>query len=124
MNNPFILKPVKIGPLSLRPWTLLTQIAIAELGVGSWSEQRQLAAIAWMQSIEPDELEAALANDSALAAISDFTRSLPLPLVAAIGEWCTQQAQLVAEGRVDVVPRSQPDPKAPGNFEGRDGSKP
>lgn len=103
--NPFFLKNTVIGPLELRPWTLTTQIAIAELGLSELSDQEQVVACAWLQSREPEDVEQAISDGTALSAIKAFTRRFPLALAKPVADWCRAQAEAVESGRVDVLPQ-------------------
>ena len=103
--NPFFLKNTQVGPLELRPWTLTTQLAISELGLASLSDQEQVVACAWLQSREPEDVEQAISDGTALGAIKAFTRAFPLALAKPVAEWCRGQAEAVETGRVDVIPQ-------------------
>lgn len=103
--NPFFLKNTMIGPLELRPWTLTTQMAIAELDLAKLSDQDQVIACAWLQSREPEQVEQAINDGTALSAIKAFTRAFPLALAKPVAEWCRQQAEAVEAGRVDILPQ-------------------
>lgn len=103
--NPFFLKNTQIGPLELRPWTLTTQIAISELGLTKLSDQQQVTACAWLQSREPEDVEQAISDGTALGSIKSFTRSFPLALAKPVAEWCRAQAEAVESGRVDILPQ-------------------
>jgi hypothetical protein len=103
--NPFFLKNTIIGPLELRPWTVTTQFAIAELELAKRSDQEQVIACAWLQSREPEEVEQAISDKTALKAIKAFTRAFPLALAKPVAEWCRAQAEAVEEGRVEVIPQ-------------------
>ena len=103
--NPFFLKNTKVGPLELRPWTLTTQKAITALGVGAMSEQEQVAACAWIQSRDPEEVEQAISDKTALDSIKTFARWFPLALAKPIGEWCRAQSAEVEAGQVEVMPQ-------------------
>jgi len=104
--NPFFLKNTVIGPLELRPWTLTTQLAIMELELSKLNDQKQVIACAWLQSREPEEVEQAISDKTALDAIKAFTRAFPLALAKPVAEWCRAQAEAVETGRVDII--SQP----------------
>ena len=103
--NPFFLRNTQIGPLELRPWTMTTQLAINELDLIKLSDQRQVIACAWLQSREPEEVEQAISDGTAMSAIKAFTRAFPLALAKPVAEWCKAQADAVESGRVDVVPQ-------------------
>jgi len=103
--NPFFLKNTIIGPLELRPWTMTTQLAIAELDLAKLSDQQQVVACAWLQSREPEDVEQAVSDGTALKAIKAFTRAFPLALAKPVAEWCREQADAVESGRVDVIPQ-------------------
>lgn len=103
--NPFFLKNTTIGPLELRPWTLTTQLAIGQLDLAKLSDQEQVVACAWLQSREPEEVEQAISDGTALAAIKTFTRAFPLALAKPVAEWCRLQAEAVESGRVDILPQ-------------------
>lgn len=103
--NPFFLRNTQIGPLELRPWTMTTQLAINELDLIKLSDQRQVIACAWLQSREPEEVEQAISDGTAMSAIKAFTRAFPLALAKPVAEWCKSQADAVESGRVDVVPQ-------------------
>jgi hypothetical protein len=103
--NPFFLKNTVIGPLELRPWTLTTQLAIMELGLSALSDQQQVIACAWLQSREPEEVEQAISDKTALDAIKAFTRAFPRALAKPVAEWCRAQAEAVETGRVEVIPQ-------------------
>jgi hypothetical protein len=101
--NPFLLSRKKIGPLDLRPWTLTTQQAIIALEFSDLSEMQQVAAMAWLQSRDEDEVEQAVANGTALDSIKQFAKALPLALLKPLADWCKEQNQAIEEGRVDVL---------------------
>ena len=103
--NPFFLKNTQVGPLELRPWTLTTQLAISELKLASLSDQEQVVACAWLQSREPEDVEQAISDGTALGAIKAFTRAFPLALAKPVAEWCREQAEAVEAGRVDILPQ-------------------
>lgn len=103
--NPFFLKTTQVGPLELRPWTMTTQLAISELELVKLSDQKQVIACAWLQSREPEDVEQAISDGTALSAIKAFTRSFPLALAKPLSEWCRAQAEAVESGRVDVLPQ-------------------
>ena len=103
--NPFFLKNTQVGPLELRPWTMTTQLAINELDLIKLSDQKQVIACAWLQSREPEDVEQAISDGTALGAIKAFTRAFPLALAKPVAEWCRAQAEAVESGRVDVVPQ-------------------
>jgi hypothetical protein len=103
--NPFFLRNTQIGPLELRPWTMTTQLAINELDLIKLSDQRQVIACAWLQSREPEDVEQAISDGTAMSAIKAFTRAFPLALAKPVAEWCKTQADAVESGRVDVVPQ-------------------
>lgn len=111
----FALPITRVGPLELRPWTMTTYDAIEALKLGNKSPQNQAIALAWIQSQPEIEVEAAIENGTADDQIKDFRRKFPLQFVPALLKWGELQKQLIDEQRVDVVPRSKPDPSAPGN---------
>jgi hypothetical protein len=103
--NPFFLKNTKVGPLELRPWTMTTQFAISELGLAKLSDQQQVISCAWLQSREPEDVEQAISDGTALSAIKAFTRAFPLALAKPVAEWCRAQAEAVESGRVEILPQ-------------------
>jgi hypothetical protein len=103
--NPFFLKNTWVGPLELRPWTLTTQKAITDLQIADMTEQQQVAACAWIQSRDPEEVEQAISDNTALDSIKTFSRWFPLALAKPIGEWCRQQSATVEAGQVDILPQ-------------------
>lgn len=103
--NPFFLKPTKVGPLELRPWTLTTQAAIAALNVAEMTEPQQVAACAWMQSREPEEVEQAISDGTALEQIKAFARHFPLALAKQVGQWCRDQNETIDSGKVEIMPQ-------------------
>lgn len=105
MNNPFFLKTTKVGPLELRPWTLTTQKAIADLNVAELSEPEQVAACAWMQSRDPEEVEQAISDGTAQEQIKTFSRWFPLALAKQVGAWCRQQNETIESGKVEIMPQ-------------------
>lgn len=105
--NPFLLARKRIGPLDLRPWTLTTQQAIIDLDFQSLTEMQQVAAMAWLQSRDEDEVEQAIANSTALNDIKRFAKQIPLALLKPLSEWCKEQNQAIEEGRVDVLAKPQ-----------------
>lgn len=84
---------------------MTTQLAINELDLIKLSDQRQVIACAWLQSREPEEVEQAISDGTAISAIKAFTRAFPLALAKPVAEWCKAQAEAVESGRVDVVPQ-------------------
>ncbi|CAB4134538.1 hypothetical protein UFOVP781_3 [uncultured Caudovirales phage] len=84
---------------------MTTQLAINELDLIKLSDQRQVIACAWLQSREPEEVEQAISDGTAMSAIKAFTRAFPLALAKPVAEWCKSQADAVESGRVDVVPQ-------------------
>lgn len=113
--NPFFLKNTIVGPLELRPWTFTTQLAISELELAKLSDQEQVIACAWLQSRDPDDVEQAISDKTAQAAIKAFTRAFPLALAKPVAEWCKAQADTVESGRVDVIPQPGGRSDAPKN---------
>ena len=113
--NAFLLARKKVGPLELLPWTLTTQVAMQKLELSKFEETEQIAAIAWLQSREPEEVKAAIANGSAVEQIQAFSAWFPFALVKPVAEWCAEQNQMIEEGRVDVVSRDSGSSDAPGN---------
>lgn len=103
--NPFFLKTTKVGPLELRPWTMTTQDAIDQLKLHELSEHKQVVACAWLQSREPEEVEQAIADGTALEDIAKFSKHFPLALAKGVAAWCREQIQCVDEGRVEVIPQ-------------------
>ena len=103
--NPFFLKTTKVGPLELRPWTLTTQKAIADLNVAEMSEPEQVAACAWMQSREPEDVEQAISDGTALEQIKAFARHFPLALAKQVGKWCRDQNETIESGKVEIMPQ-------------------
>ncbi len=101
--NPFFLKNTTIGPLELRPWTLTTQLAITELELAKLNDQQQVIACAWLQSREPEEVEQAISDKTALDQIKAFMRAFPLALAKPVADWCRAQAEAVESGRVEVM---------------------
>lgn len=84
---------------------MTTQLAINELDLIKLSDQRQVIACAWLQSREPEDVEQAISDGTAMSAIKAFTRAFPLALAKPVAEWCKTQAEAVESGRVDVVPQ-------------------
>jgi len=84
---------------------MTTQLAINELDLIKLSDQRQVIACAWLQSREPEDVEQAISDGTAMSAIKAFTRAFPLALAKPVAEWCKTQADAVESGRVDVVPQ-------------------
>lgn len=113
--NPFLLSNEIIGPLTLRPWTLTTQMAIMALADCKFSEIEQMAAMAWMQSQEPEDVEKAVNDKSAEKKIKAFTRNFPMSLVKPVAEWCDRQNKLITAGQIEIVPKGGADPAQPGN---------
>lgn len=103
--NPFFLKNTQVGPLELRPWTLTTQKAISALGVAQMTEQEQVVACAWIQSRDPEDIEQAISNGTALQEIKTFSLWFPLALAKPVAEWCRGQSAAVEAGQVDVLPQ-------------------
>lgn len=103
--NPFLVSTQQIGPLKLRPWTLTTQLAIAELNLESLPEVRQMAAMAWLQSQDEADVVAELNAGTAKASIADFTQRFPLSLLKPLMTWCGEQSRMIDEARVDVAPK-------------------
>lgn len=103
--NPFFLKNTKVGPLELRPWTLTTQAAIAALNVAEMTEPQQVAACAWMQSREPEDVEQAISDGTALDQIKTFARHFPLALAKQVGQWCRDQNETMESGKVEILPQ-------------------
>jgi len=116
--NPFLVSTQTIGPLKLRPWTLTTQLAIAELGLDSLPEVRQMAAIAWLQHQDEADVVAELNAGTAKASIAEFTQRFPLALIKPLVAWCGEQSKAIDDARVDVAPKrgdSAGTEGAPGN---------
>lgn len=80
-----------------------------------FSEIQQMAAMAWMQSQEPEDLEKAVNDKSAEKKIKAFTRHFPMSLVRPVAEWCDRQNKLIAAGQIEIVPKGGTDPAQPGN---------
>lgn len=116
--NPFLVSTQQIGPLKLRPWTLTTQLAIAELDLENVPEVRQMAAIAWLQSQDEGDVVAELNAGTARASIQEFTQRFPLALMKPLVAWCAEQSKAIEDARVDVAPKrgdSAGTEGAPGN---------
>jgi hypothetical protein len=103
--NPFFLKNTQVGPLELRPWTITTQKAIAALDVAQMTEQEQVVACAWMQSRDPEDVEQAISDKTALEQIKTFSRWFPLALAKPVAEWCRAQSAEVEAGQVEIIPQ-------------------
>lgn len=103
--SPFFLKNTVIGPLELRPWTFITQLAINQLGLGTLSDQEQAIACAWLQSREPEEVEQAISDGVAMDLIKKFTIRFPMALYVPLEKWCREQIKSVEDGRVDILPQ-------------------
>jgi hypothetical protein len=101
--NPFFLKNTQVGPLELRPWTLTTQKAIADLAIAEMSEQEQVVACAWIQSRDPEDVEQAISDGVALQEIKNFSRWFPLALAKPVADWCRGQSAAVEAGQVEVL---------------------
>jgi len=113
--SPFLLARKTVGPLELLPWTLTTQVAMQKLELSKLEETQQIAAIAWLQSRDPEAVEAAITNGTAQAEIEAFSRWFPFALVKPVAAWCAEQNAMIEDGRVDVVPRDSGSSDAPGN---------
>ena len=111
----FVPTITRVGPLELRPWTMITYDAISALELSGKSPENQAIALAWLQSRPPAEVRKALTNGTAAEQISAFYDEFPPELAPALLEWCNARTQAIDKERVDVVPRSGPDPGAPGN---------
>jgi hypothetical protein len=103
--NPFLISTQQIGPLKLRPWTLTTQLAIAELGLDSLPEVKQMAAMGWLQSQDEGDVIAELNAGTARQSIQEFTQRFPLTLLQPLAAWCAEQSRMIEDARVDVVPK-------------------
>lgn len=103
--NPFLVSTQQIGPLKLRPWTLTTQLAIAELGLDELPEVRQMAAIAWLQSQDESDVVAEINAGTARDSIAEFTQRFPLALIKPLVAWCSEQSSAIDGARVDVAPK-------------------
>jgi hypothetical protein len=116
-SNPFrIMIQRTVGPFKLWDWSFTTWDAMFELGLLEQSKARQTVAVAWMQSISPEEVEKHVAEGTALKEISKFKGTVDLPYLTALMEWYDEQSKAVEAGRVEVVPRpSSGDKDAPGN---------
>lgn len=101
--SPFFLKNTVIGPLELRPWTITTQMAITELDLAQLSEAKQVAACAWLQSRDPEEVETAIHNGTAMAELMAFVREFPLALARPVAEWCAKQSKAIEDARIEVL---------------------
>lgn len=104
---------------------MTTQKAITVLGIGAMSEQDQVAACAWIQSRDPEEVEQAISDKTALEQIKTFARWFPLALAKPIGEWCREQSAEVEAGQVEVMPQPGTTREdAPKNSQRQTGRKP
>jgi len=101
--SPFFLKKTIIGPLELLPWTMTTQDAIIKLKLGELSKPKQIAACAWLQSRDPEEVEQAISDGTAMDQIKTFGLWFPLALSKPVEDWCAVQSQCIEEGRIDVL---------------------
>jgi len=111
MNNFFLEED--IAGLKLRPWSLTTRRAMLKIlgeDQGEMTDekiQRQIVAIAWMQSRPPEEVEQALLDETAAPQIDVFERNFPLAAFPLVAEWAAKQAKLVEASIVTVVPKPQ-----------------
>jgi hypothetical protein len=113
--SPFFLKKTVIGPLELLPWTMTTQDAISKLNLGELSENKQIAACAWLQSRDPEDVEQAISDGTALEQIKAFGRWFPLALSKPVSEWCAIQSKCIEEGRIDILEKPGSKGDAPKN---------
>jgi hypothetical protein len=113
--NPFFLKNTIIGPVELRPWTMTTQDAIHQLELSKLADDKQVIACAWLQSREPEEVEQAISDGTALEQIAVFTKHFPLGLAKPVAEWCRGQVKCVEDGKVEVIPQPGGRSDAPKN---------
>ena len=123
--NPFFLKNTQVGPLELRPWTLTTQKAIAALNIGAMTEHDQVAACAWLQSRDPEDVKQAISDGTAMDSINTFAMWFPLALAKPMGDWCRKQSAEVEAGQVEIL--TQPGmtrEDAPKNSQRQTGRKP
>jgi hypothetical protein len=106
----------EIGPFTLRPWTVFTQLAISELNKYDLSELEQMLAFVWIQSKSPKDIRVFLSQGTALEEIKDFCDNFPLALIAPVSEWVKFQNKLIADNQVEVIPRPDSEDKnAPKN---------
>lgn len=69
------------------------------------TEQEQVVACAWIQSRDPEDVEQAISDKTALDQIKTFSRWFPLALAKPIAEWCRAQSAEVEAGQVEVLPQ-------------------
>lgn len=105
----------KVGPLTLRAWTVSTIARLEALRDQNYSEFEQAIAIAWMQSTPKKEVRAAFKNGSAPDLIADFVDDVPLDIAKPLAEWCKRQLEAMNNEKVEVIARTEPDPDQPPN---------
>ena len=107
MKKNLFLGVEEVCGLELRPWTLTTRKAMLEL-IPEFKEdadsvQRQIVTIAWIQSENPDKVEAYIRDGSANDRITKFERDFPLAAFPAVAEWAGKQAKAVEAAVVSVA---------------------
>ena len=106
-----------VAHLNLYDWTFVTWEAMSELGILEQSPARQAVACAWMQSLEPEELEILVEKKVAGKEIDAFRRAFPLTSLNETIAWFNAQSKQIMDSQVDVVSRpNSGDSGAPGNF--------
>jgi len=112
----FQLSNETVAGFELRPWTLTTQTAIEFLSDKQLTDVEQAIAMVYIQGETPKSIRQSIQDETLLDKIKDFIDHFPLYNVLAISGWCKRQMDLINVNRVEVLPRSEPDPKTPPNL--------
>ena len=113
--NPFLLASEKVGGIEVRPFSLITQLAIDALSEYKFSRVEQAASLIWMQMRPPAEVKAAVTDGTIEAKVRALAEEMPLAYLKPIEDWAERQNQMIIEGRVDIIPRDSSGGSEPGN---------
>jgi hypothetical protein len=114
--SPFLLSEEKIGPYTLKPWSVFTQLAVSELSKHELTEVEQMLAFVWIQSKDPKSIRASLSKGTAIDEIREFADNFPLAYVGPMSAWVQRQNDLIAQNQIEIIPKpGGEDPDAPKN---------
>jgi hypothetical protein len=102
MKNPFITHTTKIGPLTLRNFVAMDCINLAQLNLQG-SDLETLLAMVWMAAQSVEDVEQAVADNTAEAQIKTFVRTLPFSLMVKAKNWAMNQQEMQEDAKVDII---------------------
>ena len=113
--NPFLLANEKIGGIEVRPFSAVTELAIAALSDLKFTRLEQAASMLWMQMRPPAEVKQAISDGTIEAKVRALAEEMPLAYLRPVEDWAERQHQMILEGRVEIIPRESSGGAEPGN---------